>query len=92
MSLDQVITDASKRRPIYQVFAAVGLLIGATQVGFASASAGQPVWLTVALAVYAFLGSAGFVVAQANTDTTEPEPPVVDLDVDLDEHVGDHAA
>ena len=66
-TLDDVIPDASKRKPIYQAFAALGLVIGATQVGFAAAEAGQPVWLNVALAVYAFLGAGGFAVAQANT-------------------------
>lgn len=67
--LDKVIPDANKRKPIYQVFASLGLVLGATQVGFASAEVGQPTWLTVSLAVYAFLGAAGFAVAQANTDT-----------------------
>lgn len=66
-TLDDVIPDASKRKPIYQVFAALGLVIGAAQVGFAAAEAGQPTWLNVALAVYAFLGAGGFAVAQANT-------------------------
>lgn len=67
--LDQVVPDGPVRKRIYQGFAALGILIGGTQVGFAAASAGQPVWLTVALAVYAFLGTAGFAVAQANTPT-----------------------
>lgn len=66
--LENVIPDASVRKPIYQVFAALGLLLGAIQVGFATAEAGQPMWLTVSLGVYAFLGSAGFLAAQAKTD------------------------
>lgn len=69
--LDKVIPDPSKRKPVYQVFAGLGLVLGAVQVGFAAAEVGQPVWLTVSLAVYAFLGAAGFAVAQANTN----EPP-----------------
>lgn len=71
-TLDQVIPNPKARKPIYQVFAAIGIIIGAIQVGFASiVDAGQPVWLTVALSVYAFLGAAGFTVAQANTNTTD---------------------
>lgn len=83
-TLDDVIPDANKRKPIYQVFAALGLLIGATQVGFAAAEAGQPVWLNVALAVYAFLGAGGFAVAQANTvtptATVQSEDDLIALD------------
>ncbi len=59
------------RRGVYNVFWALGLLLGATQVGFASAQAGQPVALTVALAVYAFLGGAIGYVASTNTPATE---------------------
>lgn len=68
-TLDQIVPDGTSRRIIYRIFAGTGLVLGATQVGFASAQAGQPVWLTVALAVYAFLGAAGFTVSQANTPT-----------------------
>lgn len=67
--LDQVIPDGPVRKRVYQGFAAVGLALGATQVGFAAANAGQPVWLTVGLAVYGFLGAAGFAVAQKYTPT-----------------------
>ena len=55
------------RAKAYVVYAIVGLLIGSTQVGFAAAEAGQPVWLTVSLAVYAFIGGALGFVAHANT-------------------------
>ena len=67
--LDNVIPDGRVRKNIYRVFAAIGLGIGAVQAGFAAANAGQPLWLTVALSVYAFLGGAGFYVSQANTPT-----------------------
>jgi hypothetical protein len=66
-NLEQVIPDANKRSLLYRIFAALGIIIGGTQVGFAAASAGQPVWLTVSLAVYAFLGTAGFALADRNT-------------------------
>ena len=55
------------RSKIYWVFALIGLIIGAIQVGFASVDVGQPTWLTVALAVYAFLGGGIGFTAQANT-------------------------
>lgn len=55
------------RSKVYAVYAVLGLVLGATQVGFAAAETGQPVALTVALAVYAFVGGALGFVAQANT-------------------------
>lgn len=55
------------RAKLYAAYALVGVLLGATQVGFAAADAGQPVALTVALAVFAFLGGAFGFVANANT-------------------------
>jgi len=59
------IIPASVRRRVYAVFAVLGVVIGATQVGYAAADAGQPVALTVVLAVYAFVGGAlGFTAAQ----------------------------
>ena len=53
------------RRWIYSAYAVVGLGLGATQVGYSAAEAGQPTWLIVALAVFAFIGTAlGFTAAQ----------------------------
>ena len=66
VTIDQIIPEGPLRKAVYRIFAAAGLILGATQVGFAAAQAGQPVWLTVALAVYAFAASAGFQKAQAN--------------------------
>lgn len=62
------------RSKVYAFYAVLGLVLGATQVGFSAAEAGQPVWLTVALAVYAFVGGALGFVAQANT----PSEPRLD--------------
>lgn len=45
------------RTYVYGIFAFIGLVIGSFQVGFAAANMGQPVWLTVVLAVYAFVGT-----------------------------------
>lgn len=57
------------RKPIYAIYAILGVLLGATQVAYAAAEAGQPVWLTVALAVFAFVGTALGFTAAANTPT-----------------------
>lgn len=61
------IIPANWRKPLYRVYAILGLALGATQVGFAAANAGQPVALTVALAVFAFIGTGFGFVAQRNT-------------------------
>lgn len=57
------------RKRLYPIYGCLGVILGATQVGFAAAEAGQPTWLTVALAVYTFTGGALFGVAKANTPT-----------------------
>jgi hypothetical protein len=58
---------AKARGHVYTVFGFVGLGVGAAQVGYAAADAGQPVWLTVSLSVYAFLGTAIGYTAATNT-------------------------
>ena len=45
------------RRRVYIAFWGLGLTLGGAQTGYAAAQAGQPVWLNVALSVYAFLGA-----------------------------------
>ena len=52
---------------IYWFYAALGVLIGSTQVAYAAAELGQPVWLTVTLAVYAYLGAGFGLTAASNT-------------------------
>lgn len=60
----------------YVVYSIIALAVGAAQVAYASIEAAQPDWLTVALAVLAFLGSAlGFTAA---THTSRPEDPRVE--------------
>lgn len=71
--MTDILTPAIRSK-VYAVYAVLGLVLGATQVGFAAAETGQPVWLTVALAVYAFVGGALGFVAQANT----PNEPRLD--------------
>ena len=66
------------RRTLYTVYAVAGLILGATQVGFSAAEAGQPVALTVALAVYGFLGTAFGFAARSKTDAQPVETARVD--------------
>lgn len=60
------------RRIAYQVFWTVSLLIGAAHVGFQSADAGVPGWLTVALSVLPFVGAGIGYTAQANVTEYDP--------------------
>lgn len=51
------IIPVEKRRYVYFTYAIIGLLLGAIQVGIATIpDTGQPVWLLVALNVYAYIG------------------------------------
>ena len=70
------------RTTVYAVYATLGVLVGSVQVAYAAAEAGQPTWLTVALAVYAYVGGAiGYTAA-----THVPSAP----DVAADPYVGEH--
>lgn len=69
--LGTVVSSAKARKAIYGIYVIGILVIGAIQVGFAAISAGQPDWLTVALAVGAYLGVPVGALAAANT-TTKP--------------------
>lgn len=62
--------NPTARRIAYQVFWVVSLVVGATQVGFASAGADTPTWLTVTLSVLPFVGAAIGYTAQANVKPT----------------------
>lgn len=55
----------------YTGYALLGVALGAVQVGFAAAEQGQPVWLTVALAVYAFVGGAVGFTAVSHTPSSD---------------------
>ena len=63
------------RRTLYTVYAIAGLILGSVQVGFSAADVGQPVALTVALAVYGFVGTAFGFTARAKTDAKPVDPP-----------------
>ncbi len=57
------------RQKIYAGYALIGLLLGAAQVGFSAAAQGQPTWLTVVLAIFAFIGTALGATAASNVQT-----------------------
>lgn|GEM_PF-3498694 len=67
------IVPSHYRRRAYKIFGAGSLVLGATQLGYATADAGQPTWLTVALAVWVFLGSGLGLTAAANTTPGDDE-------------------
>ena len=73
MRLDLTALPANARAAIYWVYAIAGVAIGSTQVAYAAAEAGQPTWLTVALAVFAYLGVAFGMTAATNTDLSRGE-------------------
>lgn len=57
----------------YSLFGVLGVILGATAVGFVTAGAGIPVWLQVASAVYAFLGGPAALTARANLPSKRVE-------------------
>lgn len=54
------------RQIIYVAYSTVGVLIGAVQVGYVAVNAAQPAALTIALAVYAYVGIALGLTAASN--------------------------
>lgn len=69
------ILPAETRKMLYGVFSLLGLLLGAVQVGYSSAGADQPTWMTVILSVYAFIGGALGATAASNTKTGSAPSP-----------------
>lgn len=67
--LGTVVKSSKARQAIYAAYVFAIVVIGGIQVGFASLQAGQPEWLTVALAVAAYLGVPVGALAAANTTT-----------------------
>ena len=66
------IVPARYRKIAYLVFALIGLVLGAIQVGYGAASVAQPTWLVVALAVAPFVGSTLGFAAASNVATEAP--------------------
>ncbi len=60
------------RAGVYTTLALLGVGLGATQVAFLTMGV-QPQWLTVVLAVYGFLASAGGLTAASNTPVPRRE-------------------
>ena len=81
----QNLIPTKARAVVYGIYAAVGVVIGSIQVAYAAAESGQPVWLTVALAVYAYVGGAiGYTALTHTSDAPEyvgehREPVVIEL-------------
>ena len=68
-NLGNIITSSAARKLIYGTYAIGVVIIGAIQIAYAAAPelGGQPVWLTVALAVAGYLGVPVSALALANT-------------------------
>jgi hypothetical protein len=60
------ILPATARKKVYAIYALLGVALGAVQVAYLNL-AGQPQWLTVALAVFGFVGTALGATAASNT-------------------------
>ena len=54
------------RAVVYTTLALLGVVVGATQVAYVALGT-QPIWLSVAVAVYGFLASAGSLTSRTNT-------------------------
>jgi hypothetical protein len=67
--LTDVLTPKA-RKLVYGIYAVLGLLIGAIQVGYGAASVSTPTWLKVALAVFAFVGTGIGAAAGSNVPST----------------------
>ncbi len=70
INLGDYITNPVARKVIYSTYGIVAFIAAGVQVGFlATPDAGQPVWLTVALAVIVFLGAPIGTLAASNSPT-----------------------
>lgn len=68
--MDTLLTP-QRRALVYAGYALLGVIVGSLQVGYSAAEAGQPVWLTVTLAVFAYLGGAIGYTATTHTPSAE---------------------
>lgn len=60
------------RKVLYAVYAWLGLAAAATEVAYHAAHLGQPLWLTIALSVYAFVGTSVGATAVTHTPARKP--------------------
>ncbi len=68
------ILSPSARKKVYALYALCGLLIGAIQVSFGAVNTTTPDWLKVALALYAFIGTAIGATAASNVASPAAAP------------------
>lgn len=95
--LTHPLIPAKARAVVYLVYLVIGLILGSLVVGFNAGGLTDPVWLTVALAVYAYLGGAFGFTALTHTPkadaTVTPAPEVdhyvPDVDPDLPDPIVD---
>ena len=66
------------RKPIYAVYAVIGVVLGALQVALDP----DPSWLITSLAVYTFIGGAIGALASANTPALSTPTDVADDEVE----------
>lgn len=64
------ILSVRERRIMYLVYALVGLIFGSIQVGYSAGESGQPGWLSVAWAVFGFVGTGLNLTAASNAIST----------------------
>jgi len=71
--LSQIISDRA-RKIVYAVYALAGVVLGSVYVAYQSTPAEQPEWLTVAVAVFAYLGTAFGALAGGNVPSVPGLP------------------
>ena len=65
------IIPASWRKPIYAIYAVIGVVLGAIQIAIEP----DPSWLVTSMTVYVFLGGAVGAVANSNTPAEDEYVP-----------------
>jgi len=67
------IIPATQRAKVYIVFAVIAAGFGTVQVVYLTTSTPQPMWLTVALALIAYVGTSMGALAKANVPMQDPQ-------------------
>ena len=75
-NLGSVINNATVRKAIYGVYVIALVGVGALQVAFATIDGPTPQWLTISLAVLAYLGVPVGGLALANTSNAPANPTI----------------
>ena len=81
MNQDSIISNRKLRKNLYVVFAVLGVVFGAVQTAFVSASAEAPTWLDVAFQVYLYVGGAFGLLAAKNTVTPTADKSIFGTDI-----------